>query len=561
MSNLSIIPREEKLSYDPFSMAATLSDTGYWVGKGVAYLKIASSPNPAEIILSPHNIVGRYSSIGTLVGSAIGILYPALVWCVTLMKKRAGYVSLNDDPENNRIERQKSCYRLSTSRFYTWDIRLFLTSQAFAILTTVIMMNVGSSELSFVADDVGRGIGSLIGAAIGFFIPSALGRYVADHFCNDPANEIQEQQCLNESRHDVPFWVRLFFGAWTGYIGISVLSTPKNAFGSIDLVALNFNQLMGTMAFAMLAFFSPLFFVLGRRLFNRLYTKLNPENDEPKFKFVRWYRDSRMDLPWYARLFAGVVASATVGLMIQDVQQADQIPKILVYMISSLAWIWPHISYVFEKLYDCIVPNSKQDKLSDEPQPLKLCYDMPWYARAMFSAIASSMLSDILRLIVVDPIKNSVLPPSNMPIIISIFIMTAAMLTPCLMAFAHRLGYTHEYWNPTKEDKKDLTWPWYARLPAGLWLGALIAGAFNSDQSNLINQTIGPQFLGINNAHGAPATALLFGIIGLVMPLAQQAWNQYQEKGLKETMRFFTSYSCISNEFDEENPSVQNLQA
>ena len=540
MSRSNGNPREYELPNDVLINTFALSVAEYWVGAAVGFIKAGGSSDPAKVVAS--GVLQRDAAFGVLAGVGVGIVYPLGLWAHKIYQRRQGYEEAVEQTEAG-LEREKAFYRLSASPFNSFAMRMLLSSQAVAILGAVIASNVGSDQERAFGDYIGRAIGSLVGAILGVILAPTVGRLIAIRCANNPVKNIEERQWFKESRHDVPFYTRLFFGAWTGYVVLSLFKDP--------LLDLNFarDRLTGTVLLGGLAYFSPIFFAMARGVLNKIpfcqslgsgtmeFSSLL-HGDTSSFPLVRWYSESRIDMPWYARVFCGVIAAATVGLVqAKHAQEAfSDVPtyKNLFYTYNVAVMASPFLFFVIRKIVECIPSSSEQLTLSDPPH-LQIPFDMPWYARHAMASLAMSMFADACHYASTnfdnfDPTAA----PSKLPMVMVWLGISLATLSPMMMAGLNKVRFMHSTFSATDDDQGDLSWPWYARQLAGGIMGAFLGTAFSQlfklgDPLNILPGTIGPEFIAVSNAVGASTGLFVGQSIGLVWPLFRYAFDKTKQ--------------------------------
>jgi hypothetical protein len=472
----------------------TTATTGAGIGLGVGFMKSGDS---MDAFLDGALLTD--AAIGTLASSGVGLLYHLGHWSCTKRTNTPidGYGQIAEGSLNPYLQiTKKAWYQPSTTTFYSWDVRVFLFAQAVAVLAA----SIAADQRPVVGELLGRGVGSMIGTIIGLlYNPTLLKRCITE-----TKSPILKRQWHQESRHDIPVYTRLFFGAYTGYVATYAFYNP-NTEDHFD-----HSRMLATIITSLLSLLSPLCFGVYQYCLPMLITHRQHLLNNP-FPEIAWRRESQMDLPWYMRIFAGIISHNALGTAYT--QTLSDLSSAWFIIAVTAAGLSPCCFTTYDWLKGAPKPSLAETQTligAIQPQrPLKIAADMPWYFRIAISSVAASTLTDSVSYL------DQKAPSQRMTSIIMTTMVTLAFFSPCLMAAKQHCGYRDE--NPY-----DLTMPWYVRLFAGLWLGALIGTAFGTlipslgNKSDVFSDNIGPDFLGISNAVSAPQCALATGALSLI---------------------------------------------
>lgn len=552
-------PHEVSFPNDLLRTAFTTSVTGYGMGTAVGFIKAGVS---LDAFFS--GVLLRDAAIGAVTAAGLGVIWVAGVWAYQKydqhrFREQYGYVNLDDD-DSRDFEYTKAWYRPSVSSLNTWDVRVFLASQAVAVLAAVIFINTASEKEVLLGDYPGKSMGYLIGAIIGVFTPELIGRLILDRCVTNSINPIKPRFWFLESRHDVPFITRLFFAAWSAYAAYSIYDNSATDF-NFNMKSYNKSRLMWTVLFSGIALLSPLFFAAVEKAWNWSQTKIEPNaflknlfySSSFSMQDQRWDSESRIDMPWYVRLFCGVVTALTLGSVLATYHQTP-FDKNAIYIYTAFTMASPFLFALCRKMFSCC---SASD-VEHEKSSVKLAYDMPWYVRVMVGSLAGMMLGQAIEYQTWDPETYYTNPPapSDIPVVSAFLVMSLAVISPWLMSVLVYCGISHPIFNPVKEGDDDMHMPWYGNLLMGVWMGAVLGASFGNlfklgDPSSVIPAYIGPEFLGLSNAVGATTGAFAGAGIGLMWSVFRWGWSKVDDADWENVNSFFSSMKskfCCSDQ-------------
>ena len=469
-------PFEYRLPNDLLWMVTMSTYVGRQVAGGCCVLWALFQENPYNRVEDNDQKIIAW---GVLTGAMIGSIYSIATRLRYLIRNRSAYVLVDEQATNLGLEYKRNILTVNATKFYFTGLRVFLASQAAAVVGALVLTNIGDKfknmgiSLEFSGLEYGEQLGALFGAIIGFLLfPVFLCR-------TEQVSKIKAMKWYNESRHNVAFYARLFFGLWTGYVMVYGLTMPIQQEGHI----FNQNLALSTITCGLAALLSPHFFWLLRYVlqFFRFHQAQDDLNDNAQFKAPRWFGSSRHDLPWYINLFAGTVTAAAVGLANavyhkHKANHADSAyPPIHVntsfmYIINALALATPLMSEKIEALLGRYGPQYFTVEELNKPTPPKLS-DMAWPMRAAFGALAGKMLGDALFYATYDGYSAS-LPELSLLVIWGMICFS--LLTPSLTSLVDRFSWIPKCFKSTDDSELESSWPWYANCFFGLCLGALV---------------------------------------------------------------------------------------
>ena len=433
------------------------------MGMGVGFFK---STNSMSAFLNGELL--EDAAIGTFVAAGIGIV-SSMIACF-----------------RQEDQRQASLYGVEQHRpslsIFSWLVRFYLSSQGIAVLA----MSIWAEERPVVGELLGRGVGSFIGSLIGLCYPLWEKIYIQ---CVDPAVVTSPRHWHQESHRDMPFYARLYFGAWAGQMA-------TYAFYSPDADNFDHYRKMFTIIAASISVSSPLLFLIARVCLSQCITARFPARKAGQK--IAWYTESQMDLPWYIRIYSAVMACVTITEACTKRPVSDTSP-VYFFLVVGASLLSPMMCALFSY---CV--RSKHDDVRQPLFParqfhsLRIAEDMPWYLRVAVSALAAAILIDTINY--AKQQKQS----RDMAVVIMALMVTLAVLSPVMMPVTRRCSVANA-----------LALPWYVCLLCGLWSGALMGTAFGTlipalgNQSHVIADNIGPDFLGMSNAVAAPVGAFM----------------------------------------------------
>ena len=520
---MSRAPAQHTIPYSLQRTVFTLSTTGYAVGQGVAFLEAGIS---IDAFMSGSLL--RYAAIGAMTGASAAVAFGMLYGGYTLLQRHRHrhYVALGDEDDEDevdpKIQRYRQFLRPSASEFFPLDVRLFIAAHGFSFLAAAI----GATQYPFVGDLAGRGIGAIVGAATALLYQPKFALGVAKCFSR-PAEPIKSRHWSQESRHDVRFEVRLFCAAIVGYVMATSLGDPMDdSFAATRQTA--------TILTSVASLLSPAFFAAIRRGIFKM------DDNNPLFNRVDLHRESTMDMPWYARLVAGIVATFSLSLGVQAYTGNP--------MSSPAAWTSAAMTPLFVPMLSglimaCVRRTAAADQAAlvggdqrDAPAPVDLTMDTPWYLRAAFASVGGMMFGaacDYMSHTSSDSAEPVVM---TRQLGFAAMAMGFALLTPWMQSVVEMSRGVRRFFDlqgdRKGQPKADLSTPWYTRLLMGAWTGAVLGLSLGEempgldkdmpefkDPEDVVPGYIGPGFLGESNGVGAPISTVVFATLFVVSPL------------------------------------------
>ena len=559
-----------------------LAPVGTTIGMGVAFAEAGGID--LEILFT--GIIMRYAAIGAMASVGVAAAYSVLCGAVSLREhcRKKDDLDIPSTPPSVAHEHVRHFFLPSTSSFYSWPVRSFFASQAMGL----VFAAAAGYMHPVVGEMAGRGFGAMAGVALALLYHPAITRAITQgfngSFQKEAVQKIERRFSYKESRHDVPWYTRLFFGAYIGVALSYIANDPSSdSFARYRLIATSI-----TSAFTL---FSPhLFALLRAAIIDFRYGEGGPRNGEPAFSRPHWYRATQIDFPLYVLLMSGVVASCTMMLSVQA-YVGDTVGQPVHWMAGAML---PMLLALTQKIFVCC-PSEKVA----EPTAPRLDTDMPWYIIFASAALAGKMIGDALEY------SQSEMPTTMTLQLVSVCVMTGlALLSPMVNAFLATCCASNE--NPeatalldeetgldmpstgtsassSASEKVNLKLPFYLRALIGAWVGAVVGAAIGNlmpslgDPTDVFPGFIGPEFLGISNAVGAP-TGTIAGAVGftLIWPMLVFAgkkgaecfggcFNLFQKRGSgggkDERGPPFEGLSESGVSSDEENPTLPNGRA
>lgn len=529
-------PLEYELPSDLLTNTFALSVVGYWFGTAAGFMKAGSSGDAQSAIAS--GLLKKTSSDGVLLASSLAMMLSLSTWMYAQYQRRQN--NGNVEQTSTAIRYKKRFYLPTASKFLSFSAYMLLSSQMVAVLGSAFASVYGSDEVKLYGDYVGRSIGSFAGALLGF-LAFPLQKYIFPRYINKETVDVEEPAFYKETKNDDPFFVRTFFAVWAANIIISAL---------VPMYDKNFSQesfqsdrlktviALGILGAASQGLFSAVSFFMEKIAACCKKEEPQPllDNEIASFAPVRWNAESRMDLGWYIRLFCGVAAVAVEGDAIAALQKKSMsdvgVLKDLFYIYVAMEMASPLFFSIVRQLKS-VVGNGLSNATLAEPPALKLSFDMPWFVRRATVSVAMAMFADACYFAGHD-LNNFDPAASASPAAVVLIVLgnIAALLTPSIMEAAYRKGFQHPTLNPLDDEVVDLNWPWYMRQLMGGIAGALIGTALGQSvgvDGQPLPYTVGPGWLGVNNAVGAPTGLIIGQIIGIAWPLLQMGWERVEQ--------------------------------
>ena len=510
--------------------------TGYAMGMGVGFLR-------AGINLETffNGALLQDSAIGAVVagGTSLTVWMANWLWmtcnaCGVEKKKINSYQVLDSTGSSIDLETAlpRSWYRPSPTEFYPWEVRLFLSAMGAAVVGSVIS-TVQLEDKPIVNGMAGHGIGAIVGAVAGFLYQPKMMKYFARKLT---PRDIPERNLFDESRHDVPWYTRVFFGAWIGYIATMILFDQTRHQKDFD-----YHRLVGTALTASIALVSPVLFAMKRLVLRRLLkmaTGRFGNQNYLDFSKVSLMNRSQMDFPWYAKAAVGFIFASILTARFDLAYPGRQMSRPGFQMLASF------MPFIFDFLIDAYKTISNKCCKGVEvsmdgrmyPALPNLLFDTPWYFRLAFGSATGAMFSSAIHFLRDDPMAYPPPDHSQFNFIFTAAFAGAAFITPffcyvglrllkkCTPGLLPKSIHKLDAGQVIPDKKADLTLPWYARTTAGAW-GGLVLGVSLSqlchwgDPTKVAAGIIGPEFLNISNAVGAPEGVIAGAVVGFAWPL------------------------------------------
>jgi len=542
-------PAQHTIPYSFLRTVFTLSTTGYAIGQGVAF---------AEAGISIDAFIGgsllRYSAIGAMTGASAAVAFGIVYGGYTLLQRyrHRDHQQLDDEDDvdtiNPKIQRYRHFLRPSASEFFSLDVRIFIAAHGFSFLAAAI----GATQYPFVGDLAGRGMGAIVGAATALLYQPKFALAIAKCF-SKPAESIKSRHWSQESRHDVPFYIRAFCAAVVGYVSVTSLGDPTDE---------NFaaTRQTWTILSTVASILSPALFAGVRR------GLLKMEDNSPLFNRVHLLRESTMDIPWYARLVAGIVATFSLSLAVNAYTGKAMAMPGLWTSAAMTPLFTPMLSGL---IMACVRRTAAEDTAAlvggdqrDAPAPVDLTMDTPWYLRAAFASVGGMMFGAAC-----DYMSHTSSDPSE-PVVMTrqlgfaAIAMGFALLTPWMQSVVEMSRHVRSFFDlqgslRKTNPKADLSTPWYTRLLMGAWTGAVLGLSFGEempgldkelefkDPEDVVPGYIGPGFLGESNGVGAPISTVIFATLFVVQPLLSVLASKAGAEIAKRSQLNFFKICCV----------------